>query len=435
MRILRQIIFPVFLNAGIFLLSPAIASDIEGASLTIGQGWAVVRESRTVDLVEGRQTLVLDGIPTDADVSSLILSVRSIPVQLLEWERTDVQDQPRGQLQRTANAVQWKPERHKAPTSDKISAGNISVRCLVEARGSGKSIPLELSYRVTGFKWSTHYQVAIRGEFEDEKEPVSVDLDGLVRISNPCSVAFRDVTIRFVGVPLENPNPSKPPGLLMLDSDSALADLWRNPIPGPQTEYEYILPRPTTLKASTLTDIFIVRTARTPATHIYSMVSEEFPVGVADRDRALENWIVFKNTAANRLGFPLPPGPVDVYLGAMRNRLLQSAWFARTPVEGELRIDLGRAEDVRGVRVSRGQTAPVGGYFEQTFAIILRNRKTTDVRVEVDEKPSINLPWNMISATKAFVEVPPQRLRFSPVIKANGEEVIEYKLSIHQPQM
>ena len=164
------------------------------------------------------------------------------------------------------------------------------------------------------------------------------------------------------------------------------------------------------------------------------MTAEDFSPASEDRDAPLRKRIVFRNISANRMGIALPPGRVQIYLGSLRGRLLQQAFFERTPVNGTIQIDLGLAEDVRGLRITGKGSDPVAGYFERTFLVVVRNHRETDITCEIDEKPPVILEWDVINATKPFTESG-HRLRFNVEIKARTEEIIEYKLRIRQPEL
>ena len=62
-------------------------SSIRETSLTIGHGWAIVRELRSFSLNEGEQEVVFEGIPPEADLSSLVVRSRRVPLEVLECRR------------------------------------------------------------------------------------------------------------------------------------------------------------------------------------------------------------------------------------------------------------------------------------------------------------------------------------------------------------
>jgi hypothetical protein len=404
--------------------------SIRSTSLTIGHGWAVVRELRSIALREGEQEILLEGIPPEADLSSLVVRSQRVPLELLECHRKSVS----ADAVRQGSDVRW--------TSGKGFAGAAApddqsgpVVCFIRSPMNWEGMGLDVSYVINGFDWSAIYQVAVRGEQAEEKEPVSVDLSGLVRIENKTSRSFANAKVLLAGGRArESISPSAGPGFLSLDEDSPLADLWREQPREPKPEFEYDIPQSVSLNAHTATDVVLVRTVRTPATRIYTMVAEDFPPVSEDRDSPLRKRIVLKNISANRMGIALPPGRVQVFLGSQRSRLLQEGFFERTPVNGTIRIDLGLAEDVRGMRMAGRSSDPLVGYFEQSFLVTVRNQRDSDIVCEIDEKPPVILEWNVVSSTSNYSESG-HRLSFNIAVRARAEEIIEYKLRIRQPEL
>ncbi len=422
---------------GVLVAASALAGDVEpGAretSLLVGRGWALVRELRTVSLGEGVDEFDLAGIPAEADLSSLVVRSRRFPAELLEWQWVpeDAKDAARAPsgISMSDGAAIWRPRESRAPAS---RPGGV-VRCRLSSPSAVPRLGVDVIYVVRGPDWSAHYQVALRGEQAGDTEPVSVDLAGFVRLRNPCSAAFSNATVRLVGRQ-EPPDAirRKDPGFPMVDPDSPLAGLWLQEAPAPAPEYDYVLPERIALGPGESADVVLVQTERTPASRVYRLDADEIPAG--PKNAPLRKWIVFSIAPAGRRGAALPPGPVTIFLGGQRTRLLQHAWFAHTPVGGELRMDLGPADDVVGSRLSRGRGAAVVGYFEEVFALRVLNRRPSDVLVEMDEKPPVNLEWDVVSATKPYVQSG-RRLLFRARVAGGVEDVTEYRLRIRRPRL
>lgn len=86
-----------------------------------------------------------------------------------------------------------------------------------------------LTYRLPGFNWQAFYRVIVRGIGPESIESVQVDLDAFLHIQNNTAATFPDARVAIVG-PDESLLPAtKPFGLLALDYDNPLTDLWRNP--------------------------------------------------------------------------------------------------------------------------------------------------------------------------------------------------------------
>ena len=381
--------------------------------------------------------MVLDGIPQEADLSTLMVLSRGVSIDLLQWQRVgatnDVhhagEDASVG-LDAGTGTVTWKPSCQPVPGGQGL--GLLPVKCRVRSTTRSEGGGLYVIYTTTGLSWSAEYQVSIRGERTDEKEAMSVDLSGVVRILNGTVGNYPNAVVRLLSSGLApRRRDLEAPGFLMLDEDSPLSDLWRPAPADSGTPFEYDLPARVSVQPGVETDVSLVRTLRTPASRLYWMRAEDFPTGVMSGDRPLRKTIVFGNVAANQLGFALPAGPVRVFAGSTRSQLLQNGWFEHTPANGEFRIDLGPAEEVRGRRAYGSMSPGAGGVYEQAFVLHIANLRDTEVRAQVDEKPPLNLEWSVLSATKPYSEVG-RRMHFDFTVGGRSEEVIEYRLRVKQ---
>jgi hypothetical protein len=436
MKTSRPTAIAMFVAALLVAIS-ARAAEIGETSLVVGQGWALVRELRYFSLREGEQEMLLDDIPVEADLSSLVVHSRLIPLEVLEWRRTSGDSglplDPSLSITADGSSVHWRPAdagaSESAETPSRSTAG--PVLCRIKSPGTWKRAGIHVTYVVRDMGWTAAYQVSVRGEQAGDREPISVDLSGNVRLDNNCGRTFSNASVRLVGLEQPGELKQKEPGFLMLNEDSPLADLWRQQQEGRGAENEYFLPNRVTIKARNRTEAALVRTIRTPASRIHLLTSEDVPEG--GREHPLRKFISFNNTPENKMGFPLPPGPVEIFIGGMRSHFLQEGWISHTPANEAIRIDLGFANDVRARRGSRGKSPPVAGYFEEIFGISIVNMRDAEVRVEVDEKPPLNLEWDVIRAGKAYTETG-KRLKFISTIGPGGSDDFEYRLKVRQPR-
>ena len=293
---------------------------------------------------------------------------------------------------------------------------------------------MDVIYRVAGFDWSCSYQIRIRGEQADEKEPISVDILGWAKIVNPCNRSFDRATVRLIGPDVGEGarGYQKQPGFLSLDEFNPLADLWREEPPEVPVEYEYEVQEKSRIPANSDIQLVLVDARRNPAEQIHFMDSEGYPLSRAGRDAPLKKIIVFENSGRQGLGIPLPAGSAEIYTGGGRTHLQQDAWIPHTSAGGEIRIDLGIEPGVRGLRQTVGRTPLVSGYYQETFRIMVKNRMDRLVRVEIDEKPPVNLEWSVVRASHSY-KLDAHRILFSPDVEAENDLQLEYRLRIRQP--
>lgn len=384
------------------LVMPAFSQNAaKETAITVGDGWGVVKELRHVDLQAGEHDVDFEAVPAEADLASLVLRSRRISFDVLSWDWVNG------------------------------AAGGV-VRCRIRSPVSASRVGVDFLYRVPGMKWSAIYEIVVRGEGEDEREPVSTDLRGVVRLVNGTAQEFSNAVIRLSGADREAPADGGP-GFLFLDRASPLMDLWFDAPEPEAVNYAYDLPSRATLRPYSETDLPIITRSRTPARRVYSMAAEDFVLNSREL-LPLRKWIVFRHEESRQQALMLPPGDVRVLLGGVRRQFVQTARFKRTAPGDEIRVDLGVADEVRGRRSAGARRSLPGGATSETFFLHLRNDGDSDVIVEVDEKPPAPLGWRVISSTHAN-RTSGVRLFFSPVVPAGVEEAIEYQISVSEPQI
>lgn len=406
----------------------------EPLCLSVGSGGAVVRELITLSVTPGRQVLRLEGIPAEADLSSLVLQARRADVDLLECARA-------GNFRDAVSPWKWAADGQTLEASGPAGARGEAtpddrmpvVLARLAAAADRPALEVERLFFCPGLTWQADYQAVVRGDDVEEREPLSVDLAGWIRFDNPTGRSFSNAVIRLSGGRgrLERPR-AKPPGFLALDEYSPLADLWRPPPPEPSPEYGYSLPAPATLPAGEQTAIRFVNGRRIPAARRYVLRAEDFPPDLAGPDRPLRKNLVFANQKENRLGVALPAGEVHLFLGSLRTQALSPGALPHTPVGADIRIDLGPADEVSGRRGRLQQAAMVGGGQLLTFRIEIQNNRPGAIAVEVDEKPPVNLEWTVVRSSKPYREVF-RRLQFDLDVEPGARAEVEYTVRIKPP--
>ncbi|MBU1908921.1 MAG: hypothetical protein KJ726_02625, partial [Verrucomicrobia bacterium] len=299
----------------------AASSAFAQTFLTIGEGWALVREVRTMPLRQGVQRLQLDDLPPGIDLSTLMVRTRRVEMDLQSWS---LRREPAAPAPAGNEVLVWTPGPRPGRAAS-VREGPISVQVEFTAPVARRSVDVEIVYRTSGLSWSASYQVVVRGDRVEEREPLSADLTGWVRIRNRTGRDFSNAVVRLVGRRAPPPEEVvKPPGFLILDEYSPMSDLWRWRPPEPDIEYEYALPYVVHLASGSEPEYVLVKSERIPAARRYVLRAEEFTASLAAPERPLRKHILVANTAANRLGINLPPGPVQLFLGSMRSQLLQT---------------------------------------------------------------------------------------------------------------
>lgn len=379
-------------------------SRVRETTIAIGDGWGLVRELRQIDLRRGEQDLMLDGIPAEADLSTLIIRSRRAEVELLSWER------PHG-------------------------ASPDTVHCRIRSAVAVPRAGIDVIYRIQGLRWAAEYEIVVRGEGEDERAPVSADLRGILRIGNNTSRVFSNAVVRIEHREgMSEAEKSMGPGFLMLDRSSPLSDLWFDAPGQPLIPYSFEVPARINLQPYSEVMAPLISKTRVPAWRFYSMASEKFPSDAREFE-ALNKMIAFRHDD-DLLGpaVMLPPGNVRIYLGALRRHFVQEAFFQRTSPGEEIRVDLGPVDDVVGRRITGSRQTLPGSIKTESHEIHLQNRRDAGIRLEIDETPPVNLGWSLISSTLPCRQVS-KRLLFSTSVAAGESAVIGYQLRIYEPEI
>jgi hypothetical protein len=401
-------------------------------ALTIGPEWSVVREVYDVSFLSAELDVTVE-LPAEADLSSFNVVGQRAPVRLESWSVVPPVARP------GPPTLQPGPRGYEvagqAPGTS-VAAGAQRVRCHLVSALRPRAV--EVFYRTRGLSWQGRYEITIRGDVANYLEPLSLDLDGRVIISNGTAHTYRAAELVVVG-----PDPQEPgrlersraaPGLLMLDDSSPLADIWRHQTAVEQTMHVYPLAGRRDVPAGAETSVPLVTGRRKPAERLYSMDSEQFELGASGPWRALRRFLTFRNDVGFGLGQPLPAGTALIYLGAVRSALYQKAWIGHTPAQAEIRIDLGAAAGVTGLRRSEGRTVSPAGYSEETVAIQLANALPSAVKLEVVERPPVPLAWDVVRSSRPY-EVRDRRLHYALQLQAREESDITYTVRLTEPEL
>ena len=420
MRPSRHPFFP-FLPLAALLCGGASGVRAEPALITVGQGWAWVREFFPSTGESDIDRIVWTNPPAQLDPDTLqVWNVRR-PWPIREWRRIDP-DKPAPPA--GDEPLVWRPRQARAPAP---SRGRLEIEL---AEPLSHRMGHSLTYRLPNFDWTAFYRITVRGIGPESIDAVQVDLTAFLRIHNGTSAAYPDARVSLVGVDRSLRPPPKPFGLLELNPDSALSDLWlslRNPAsPLPSL---YALKTEAGIPADGQAEIPFARVLRKPAQITHICDSAAIPAPTPTGGLPLRRTLLIPNTAAMGLGFPLPPGQADLFLGALRGAPFQSGHVSHTPFPGLLQLDLGAVDTVRASRQT-GEEIPLPEGARQTdHTITLINDLASPVRIQVIEKPVTPLQWNLVRTSVPCTETT-GALSFDLTLPPQSTKTITYRLRL-----
>ena len=370
-------------------LLPSAKAQTNSTLLTVGQGWAWVREFFPSSGEHEINQIVWSNPPSQIELNTLqVWNIRRLwPIRDWRWIEPQHSFQPQ-------NPLLWKPEGIPTPSASPRSLEIHLAEPLSHRLGHS------LTYRLPQMDWSAFYRVTVRGIGPESSDTVQVDLTALVRIQNDTSAEYSHAKVSLVGADASSLPPPKPFGLLDLNPDSPLSDLWlarhseTQPIP-----FLYPLQIEATLRAHQPTEIQFAQVLRKPAQITHLCDSDQIPTPTIKGGLPLQRRLLIPNTPSMGLGFPLPSGKADLFLGTLQGSPLQSGHVFQTPFPGILQLDMGTVQTVRASRQIDDQQSLPDGTWQVDYSITVVNQQKSTVRIQVVEKPSTPLKWNLIRSS------------------------------------
>ncbi|MDD2239545.1 MAG: hypothetical protein PHI93_02670 [Kiritimatiellae bacterium] len=415
------------LGAGIISLAvmglTPLAAAPPPAQLMIGQGEVWVREFFPPTGERDIERIAWDHPPPGVDLDSLqVWSVgRLWPVRDWRWRASAVTTAATDE----AAAVVWRP-RDTTP----IRRPAREVLDITLDRPMSHRMGHSLTYCLPGLDWRAFYRIVVRGIGPESIQSVQVDVEAHIQIHNKTSASFPHAQLSLTGSDAPLHPPPKPFGLLALNPDTPLSDLWLfRPASPTRLPHHYPLNTSANLPAHHATDLIFARVARKPAHIVHRCDSDQIPSPTQSGGLPLQRLLRIPNTAANGLGFPLPPGRADLFLGRAHGAPLQAGYVDHTPHPGLLEIDMGPTETVRATRQAEVEVPLPEGAWQADHTIILVNRLGSPVQVVAIEKPDTPMQWDLVRSSIPCTATT-HELQFDITLPPHSTQTITYRLRL-----
>lgn len=360
--------------------------------------------------------------PAQLDMETLQLWHIRRPVPFRNWEWM------RPEAEAPSNApVVWRPGAHADAMPEPTA-----IRMELEEPLSHR-MGHALTYRLPGLDWQAFYNVTVRGAGAKSGTEAQVDIHALLLLQNKTGTSFSDVDMTFLGIDQAKLPPPKPFGLLAIDRDSPLSDLWQPATtaePLPPTSYD--LKVKGSLPAYGRAEITFATVTRKPAriSHVYD--SDYVPMPSTGSGVPLRRILQVQNTKAVGLGFPLPPGQASIRLGVARTAPIIQSAVAHTPFPGDMKMELGRDASVRATRQLVREVELTEDIHQADYRIILYNDLESAVRIDVFETPDTPMNWRLTRSSIPAASTA-DRLHFNVSLAAGASTTIQYRLQLTQP--
>lgn len=460
-------------------LAIAQVAGSTGNELTVyNQGFALVKEIRSVDLVQGRQLVSIVDVASQIETNSVGIRSLTDPNAFEVWEQNYQYDLispiailnkavgqpirfrrvlPNGQVEVLSGTLISSPtaivgNQQGGATSTYNGmviraddgrivlnpAGEIEVSSLPEgliskptlvwdlfAQKAGRQ-NVELSYLTRGTSWNADYVLTLNGMG-------AADLRGWVTMTNNSGATWKDAKLKLLAGDVQRIQQVARGGFGGAREAMGAADK-----AGFQEEslfeyHLYTLQRPATIKDREIKQLSLLEAKGLKVEKkliVDSMLGmgmyypSEGEVGTGNIKPQVR--IEFLNSEQNKLGMPLPMGNVKVYQRDASGsiQMLGEDRIDHTPKNERLSLVVGRSFDVVAERKRLNFSRNGPQSFIETFEIEVRNRKEVPEQVIVLERHYGD--WRVTSKSMVFEKLDSTTMRFVVDLKADESKKITY---------
>ena len=285
---------------------------------------------------------------------------------------------------------------------------------------------MEVSYLTSGIQWKADYVALL--DATDRR----LDWIGWVTIDNRSGASYSNARLKLVAGDIHR---AREEAL----ADRAMPQLAAREAAVPQFKEEaffeyhlYTLDRRTSLKDNQTKQMSLLQANRVPVKKLFIFSgTPRFYYGRYDPKAPKQKIGVFlelENRQKHHLGIPLPKGVVRVYKEDAEGNLqfIGEDRIDHTPKDETFKIKVGEAFDVVGERLQTDYKHLGFNLFEVGFEVSLRNHKSEDVKVFVEEP--IPGDWEMLSNTHPFEKLQVNLIRFEVPVARNQEAKVKFRI-------
>ncbi|MFZ5802046.1 MAG: DUF4139 domain-containing protein [Candidatus Omnitrophota bacterium] len=290
--------------------------------------------------------------------------------------------------------------------------------------GTSAAQEIEVSYLTQNIRWSADYVLTL------DTADKSADLSGWVTLDNQSGTAYENAKLKLVAGDVNRAQPEFMDGGMRM---VAMAKAEPAFVEKAFFEYHlYDLQRPTTIKDHQTKQISLLEAAGVPIEKEYRIEGARgiwtYGMGGEKQKQPVQVFFKFKNSAAGRLGMPLPAGVVRIYKADDAGSL-QFAGEDRiehTPKDEEVEIKAGDAFDITAERRQTDFKQLTTRLYESEWEVAVRNHKAEAVTVDVVEPVGGN--WKILSNSHPYEKTSAFMLRFKVTVPKDGEVKLAYRV-------
>ncbi len=289
-----------------------------------------------------------------------------------------------------------------------------------------KNQTLELSYMTSGMSWSADY-VAVTNDNDDK-----IDLNGWVTVKNNAGTTFNNVSLKLVAGDVNRvttPAPQYSEDLNMAKTAAGSSQFQEQSL----FEYHmYDLQRRTTLKNNEEKQLSLMSANNigVEKEYVYDDIQNWYWYGSPWSDaseKKVDVLLKFNNSEANNLGIPLPKGTVKLFKKDSEGKLqfIGEDSIDHTPKDETISLSVGQAFDIVGER-KQMDMKDLGGYYEYSWQVTLRNHKSEDITVTVVENTAGD--WEITQENIDHIKDSNNKIEWKVPVRANSEADLTYTI-------
>jgi hypothetical protein len=290
---------------------------------------------------------------------------------------------------------------------------------------SSKPQKLEASYLTSGMNWKADY-VAVLNRLD-----TLTDLTGWVTIDNKSGATYQNALLKLVAGDIHRVQPE-----MKMDYARPMAAAKEA---GQQFKEEsffeyhlYTLDRRTTVKDNQTKQMTLLDANQVPIKKLFIFSGSPqyyfYQMEQGSDKQKIGVFLELENAKRNNLGIPLPKGTIRVYKEDKDGGLqfVGEDRIDHTPKDEKFKIKIGEAFDIVGQRVQTDYKRLGRNLFEVAFEVSLRNHKTEDIKVLVEEP--IPGDWEMLSNTHPYERLGAHLIRFDVPAAKDKEVKLKYRI-------
>lgn len=408
-----------------------------GVSVTIyNQNFGLVKDVRSLELVQGNQEIRIDDVAAAIDATSVhFTSLNKEGVAVLEQnyqydlagadrllnrylnqsvsatmkdgsvrEGTLLSHDGRNVVLATDNGVSILNSNEVTDLSlGDIPGGLVVKPTLVWDLWSQRagSAECQISYLTNQINWHAEYVAIV-----DENDK-NLDLSGWVSVDNKSGATYEDAKLKLVAGDVNRVQDAMVPrargNFQAMDMVAAVPEQFQS---NEFFEYHiYTMQRPATIRDRETKQLSLFPSAKTEVKKVLTYDGARRPDDVTVD-------LEFKNSSDNGLGMPLPAGKLRVFKedrdGALE--FVGEDRIDHTPKDEKLRVYLGNSFDVKGERKRSDYRKISNRSQEESFEIEIRNHKKEHVTVVIVEH--LRSDWKILKESHSHKKVDSHKIEY-----------------------